>query len=88
MDELEFELKHLLVEVLSLKDITPMQIDSQTPLLTDGLGLDSIDALELAMAIGKRYAVKFSAGQPETREAFTNVRSLAAFVAGNRPVAS
>ncbi|MHB8418411.1 MAG: phosphopantetheine-binding protein [Myxococcales bacterium] len=85
MDELEVELKKLIVEVLLLKDLRPEDIDSQTPLLVDGLGFDSIDALELALAIGKRYGVKFRTDEAQNRAAFSSVHALAAFVRENRP---
>lgn len=88
MDELELELKHLIVEVLLLKDVKPREIDSEEPLLVEGLGLDSIDALELAMAVSKRYSVKFSADEAQNRAAFASVRALAAFIAQNRPAPS
>jgi len=85
MEELELELKNLIVDVLCLKDVRPTDIDVAAPLLVEGLGLDSIDALELAMAVGKRYTVKFSSDESQNREAFASVRSLAAYVARNRP---
>ena len=85
MEELESELKHLIVEVLSLKDVRPQEIDSNAPLLVEGLGLDSIDALELAMAVGKRYSIKFSSEESQNREAFASVRALAQYVARHRP---
>jgi acyl carrier protein len=88
MEALELELKHLIVEVLLLKDVRPEDIDSTEPLLVEGLGLDSIDALELAMAIGKRYAVKFAAEDPKNKEAFANVRTLAAYIHQHRPAAA
>ena len=78
----------MIVDVLSLPDVEPANIDSQAPLMVNGLGLDSIDALELAMAIGKKYSVKFVTGDPQTRDAFVNVRSLAAFVARGRSPAA
>lgn len=80
MSDLEFELKQLIVEALLLKDVAPADIDSDAPLLVEGLGLDSIDALELAMAIGKRYGVKFRSDDTRNRAAFANVRALAAFI--------
>jgi acyl carrier protein len=88
MEELELELKHLIVEVLFLKDVRPAEINSAEPLFVEGLGLDSIDALELAMAVSKRYAVKFSSEDPQNRDVFTNVRTLAAYVAQHRPAAT
>jgi acyl carrier protein len=88
MEELELELKQLIVEVLVLKDVRPSDIESERPLLGEGLGLDSIDALELAIAISKRYSVKFNAEQARNRAVFASVRALAAFVQQNRPLAS
>jgi acyl carrier protein len=77
----ELEIKHLIVDSLMLTDQRPEDIDSTAPLFIEGLGLDSIDALELAMAIGKRYGVKFSSDDAVNRQTFANVRSLAAYVA-------
>ena len=77
----ELEIKRLIVDSLMLKDQLPEDIDSTAPLFVDGLHLDSIDALELAMAIGKRYGVKFSSNDAANRQAFANVRSLASYVA-------
>src|ERR1700676_5506793 len=76
----ELEIKHLIVDALMLKDQGPEDIDSTAPLFVEGLGLDSIDALELAMAIGKRYGVKFSASDAANKETFACVRNLAAYV--------
>ncbi len=81
MEKLEQEIKELIVSALMLKDVGPAEIDATAPLLIDGLGLDSIDALELAMALGKRYGIKFSADDAKNRQAFASVRALAAFVA-------
>lgn len=80
MEDLELELKQLIVDVLLLKDVHAAEIDSQAPLLVAGLGLDSIDALELAMAISKRYGVKFRTQEAENRAAFGSVRALADFI--------
>ena len=55
MPSLEEEVKRLIIDVLQLEDITPVDIDCEAPLFVDGLGLDSIDALELGVAIYKRY---------------------------------
>ena len=80
MDTLELELKQLIVEALMLKDVTAGEIDSEAPLMVEGLGLDSIDALELAMAIGKRYGVKFRSDEAQNRLAFSSVRALAGYI--------
>jgi len=84
MEALEDELKHLIVDTLRLEGVAPASIDSDAPLFVDGLGLDSIDALELGMAIRKRYGVKTSSEDAENRKIFASVRSLAAFIASHR----
>jgi acyl carrier protein len=76
----ELEIKHLIVDSLMLKDQRAEEIDENAPLFVQGLGLDSIDALELAMAVGKRYSVKFSSDDAVNRQTFANVRNLAAYV--------
>ena len=84
MEDLESELKQLIVDVLILEGVLPASIDSEAPLFGEGLGLDSIDALELAMAIEHRYGVKIRASDERTRNVFASVRNLAAHVAQNR----
>ena len=76
----ERELAELLVESLNLEDVDPAGIDPEAPLFNTGLGLDSIDALELGVALQKKYGVTLSADSQETRRHFASVRSLAAFV--------
>ena len=66
--------------------VTPESIDSTAPLFVEGLGLDSIDALELAMALRQKYGVRTGADEATNRRIFASVRSLAEFVAANRPV--
>lgn len=84
MDNLENELKEFIVSTLALEDVSPEEIEDDTILFGDGLGLDSVDALELGVAIQKKYGVKISAKSEETRTHFTNVRNLAAFIRANR----
>jgi acyl carrier protein len=84
MEDLEREIKVLIVESLKLEGVTPESIDSAAPLFGDGLGLDSIDALELAMALRKRFGVKFEASNAANRETFGSVRNLAAYVTRSR----
>jgi acyl carrier protein len=84
MGSLELELKQLIVSALSLEEIKPEEIDSDEPLFGDGLGLDSIDGLELGMAIRKAYGLKIEAKKEEVREIFFNVKSIAAFIASQR----
>ncbi|MBM4341819.1 MAG: acyl carrier protein [Deltaproteobacteria bacterium] len=82
--ELENELKVLIVESLALEDVVPADIDSAAPLFRTGLGLDSIDALELAMAIHKKFGVRIEAEDARTREIFQSVRTLAQHIAASR----
>lgn len=82
MDDLELEIKRLIVEALDLEDITPEEIGSEEPLFGDGLGLDSIDGLELGMALRKAYSIKIEAANEDVRGVFSTVRSIAHFIAG------
>lgn len=79
MDELEIELKRLIVESLTL-EVRPEDIVSDAPLFGSGLGLDSVDALELAMAIARKYGVNVDADSEATRNVFQSVRTLAEFI--------
>jgi len=81
MNALEDEIKQLIISALSLEDIKPEDIDASAPLFVEGLGLDSIDALELGVALQKRYGVSLSGEPAETRQRFSSVSSLARFVA-------
>jgi acyl carrier protein len=82
--DLDQEIKELIIDVLQLEDIRPDDIDTAAPLFGDGLGLDSIDALELGVALQKRYGVALSANSEETRKHFASVQSLAALIASHR----
>ena len=84
MQALEQEIQQLIVSALALEDVDPASIDVHAPLFTEGLGLDSIDALELGMVLQKRYGVTLSADSAETRSHFASVAKLAAFVAAGR----
>ena len=81
---LEAEIKELIITTMSLEDIAVEDIDAEAPLFNEGLGLDSIDALELGLALQKRYGVTLAADSEETRQHFASVRALSAFVAANR----
>ena len=80
MEQLEHDIKELLISALALEDIAPADIDPAAPLFVKGLGLDSIDALELGLALQKRYGVSLSAESEEVRAHFASVRALAEFV--------
>ena len=80
MKDTEQAIKKLIIEVLNLEDTSPDDIDSAAPLFGDGLGLDSIDALELGVAIRRQYDVNLDVDSEEVREYFASVANLAQFV--------
>jgi acyl carrier protein len=81
---LEQEIKELIITSLSLEDIKPEDIDSEAPLFVEGLGLDSIDALELGLALSKKYGITMKGDKEEMRARFASVASLAVYVAAQR----
>lgn len=83
-EPLELEIKKLIVESLVLEDVAPEEIDTDAALFVDGLGLDSIDALELAMVLEDQYGVQIGEDPDENRALFASVASLAEFVETNR----
>ena len=84
MNDLELDIKRLIVDALHLEDIRPEEIDSEEPLFGDGLGLDSIDGLELGMALRKAYGLRIETANEEVRRHFATVRSMANFVIAQR----
>jgi len=82
--QLEQDIKELIIASLALEDLAPQDIDSAAPLFVDGLGLDSIDALELGLALQKKYGLSMSADSEQTRQHFSSVNALVAFVAGHQ----
>jgi acyl carrier protein len=81
---LEQEIKELIISSLSLEDVAADDIDATAPLFIEGLGLDSIDALELGLALQKRYGITMNGDKEEIRARFASVSALAAFVASQR----
>jgi acyl carrier protein len=79
-DSLEHDVKQLIVETLRLEDIRPQDIDSDQPLFNDGLGLDSIDGLELGISISKIYKIELSHDPEENKQSFVNVTNLVSFI--------
>ena len=77
-DRMLYEVASLIIETLQLENIKPEDIGPDAPLFGDGLGLDSIDALELALAISRTYAVTLSSEDPNLRTVFASLRSLSA----------
>ncbi|NOQ64573.1 MAG: acyl carrier protein [Methyloprofundus sp.] len=82
--ELVAELKVLVIEGLHLEDITAEEIMPEEPLFGEGLGLDSIDALEIAVLLDRQYGVKITSEDDRNQEIFASLNSLAEFVAANR----
>jgi acyl carrier protein len=83
MEQLVLTLKEQIIETLNLEEITPDDIDNDAPLFGDGLGLDSIDALELIVILDKYYGIKL--GSPaEAKEIFTSINTIADYVVKNR----
>ena len=80
----QVEVATLIVETLDLEDVTVSEIDFTAPLFGDGLSLDSIDALEIAFAIGETYGFKLRSDDENNEEIFASVRSLAKHIAQNR----
>jgi acyl carrier protein len=83
--EHEKEVAELIVECLNLEDINAGDIDPEEPLFGDGLGLDSIDALELALAVTQKYSVQLRADDANVQEIFGSLRNLSAYIAENSP---
>lgn len=84
---LELQLQHLIVEALMLDDVDPEQIDPEAALFGQGLSLDSIDALELAIAIERRFGVKIQPSEEQAPAIFASVRALAKHLEASRPIA-
>ncbi len=82
--DLSLELKRMIIETLELEDITPDDIEPDAPLFGEGLGLDSIDALEIGLALQKHYGIKLDAEAEETRQHFTSLNALQALVEERR----
>ncbi len=80
----ESELAKIIVEALNLEDISPEEINPEEPLFGGDLGLDSIDALEIALAISQSYNVQMRAEEEDTREAFLSLRTLCDFIEKNK----
>lgn len=85
MDAMQFEqeVATLVVEALNL-DVKPEDIDPTAPLFGDGLGLDSIDVLEISLVVSKKYGVQLKADDQDNTKTFSSLRALAAYIAQNR----
>jgi acyl carrier protein len=83
MGELIEKLKHEIIEVLNLEDVGPNEIEPKAPLFGDGLGLDSIDALELIVLLEKNYGIKID-DPKKGKDVFYSVQTMAEFIEKNR----
>ena len=85
MTDLHQELKQFIIEAMNLEDMTPDDIDVDAPLFGDeGLGLDSIDALELVLGLKKKYGIVIEAGDESSRQHLRSVATLAALIASRQ----
>ncbi|HEU4856259.1 MAG TPA: phosphopantetheine-binding protein [Rhodanobacteraceae bacterium] len=83
----EQELAKLIVDSLGLEQVAPENIDPEAPLFGGDLGLDSIDALELALAVSKRYDVQLRSDNPDNRRVFGSLRALSGYIEAARAAA-
>ena len=81
--ELEDEIRDVILSSVEMDGLTAADLESDKPLFGEGVGLDSIDALEIGAALRKKYQVKFKANSEENRDHFRSVSTLAAFIAAN-----
>lgn len=84
MSEFEREIAAMIVDTLNLEDISVDDIDPAAPLFGDGLGLDSIDALELALAVSQNYGLQIKSNDQQNQQIFSSLESLAGFVEANK----
>ncbi|MBA2239471.1 MAG: acyl carrier protein [Lysobacter sp.] len=82
----ELALAHLLIDSLNLEDLSAPDIDPEAPLFGEGLGLDSIDALELALAISKQYGFQMRSDGDQNRQIFASLRALSAHIQQHKTV--
>ena len=80
MENLKQQIKELIVSALELEDIKPENISDTEPLFVQGLGLDSVDALELGIALKKKFGFKFSSDNEENKKHFSSIEALAAYI--------
>lgn len=80
----EAEIAQMIIDAVNLEDVTLDDIDPNEPIFNDGLGLDSIDALEISLEIQKRYGIKIKSGDKNVSQVFASVASLSEFVEANK----
>ena len=82
--ELEDEIRALILGAVDVEGLSPADLEADVPLFGEGIGLDSIDALEIGAALRKKYQVKFKANAEENRAYFRSISTLADFIAKNK----
>ncbi|WP_223669725.1 phosphopantetheine-binding protein [Kangiella shandongensis] len=87
MRPIENEIKGVIIEALDLEDMSIDDIETEDPLFGEGLGLDSIDALELGLALKKKFDIKLDSDSEESKKHFFSVRTLADFIEAQKGVA-
>ena len=80
MSDLHLEVKQLIIDTLELEDVEAAEIIDDEPLFVEGLGLDSIDALEIGLALQKQYGIKLKSDSEETRHHFTSINALVSLI--------
>lgn len=83
--ENELEVAELIVGALNLEDISATEIQPEEPLFREGLGLDSIDALEIAMAVSQKYGIQLRSDDPDNATIFSTLRQLTSYIENNKP---
>jgi len=84
MSELNEKIKEVMIKALELEDVAPTDIDDSAPLFGEGLGLDSIDALELVVTIKEEFGIAFAQNSDETRKAFASINALAEYITAKK----
>lgn len=80
----QLEIATLIIEAVNLEDVDAKDIKPHTAIFNDGLGLDSIDALEISLELSKKYGVKIKSGDENINDVFSSIESLTAFVQANK----
>lgn len=83
MEDLKLELKEKIIDALNLEDLTPQDIEDDAPIFMEGLGLDSIDALELMLLMEKNYGIRL-ASPAEGKQVFKSLNTMAEYIQANR----
>jgi len=83
--DLENQVAQLVIEAVGLEDVAAEDVDPEAPLFREGLGLDSIDALEIALSVSKRYGIQLRADNENNVQIFSSLENLTAYIQNNRP---